>query len=67
MIVKMTAWIPGTRPGGAWPPPGGELEVSDAERAGLIASGQAVPVKRRRTSPTEHVASRSPIPEEPKR
>lgn len=47
MKVRMTAWIPGTRPGGAWPPPGGEVEVSDLEGAELCASGVAVPVKKR--------------------
>jgi hypothetical protein len=44
----MKAWIPATRPGGAWPAPGGVVEVSETEGAELCASGLAVPVAEKR-------------------
>jgi len=44
MIVRMVVGISGSRNDSAWPPPGGELEVSDAEGQELIAIGLAVKV-----------------------
>jgi hypothetical protein len=43
--VKMKVYMSGTRDGEAWPLPGGEVELSDAEGAKLCANGLATPVR----------------------
>lgn len=44
MKIRMLANISGLRDGVAWPAPGGETVVPDAEGAQLCAQGYAVPV-----------------------
>ena len=44
MRIRMRDQISGTRDGVPWPPPGGEIDVSDAEGVKYCANGLASPV-----------------------
>lgn len=71
MRVRMRVKVSGTRAGKAWPEPGGELELPDAEGAKLCAAGMAEPVAASEpvetaTSPTAEVAT-TLEPEKPTR
>lgn len=51
MKIIMRAAISGTRDGATWPPPGGEIDVPDAEAADLITACLAVAGVERETAP----------------
>jgi hypothetical protein len=49
MRIRMRDQISGTRNGEPWPPPGGEVDLPDAEAVKYCANGLAVPVAAKDT------------------
>lgn len=67
MIIRMKAGLTGTRNGQDWPPPGGTIELDDAEAADLVAAGLAVTVEGAERADVVAAESAMVTPAKPRR
>ncbi len=66
MKIRMIAALSGLRDGVAWPAPGGEIVVPDAEGAELCANGYAEPIAQAARVETRPAAVEPETAEAPK-